>query len=168
MNIPADENIEKAMVDWLRQTGHDGEIGKRPYFSYFSDGTKVLMGLEKWAAILCDAVTGAEIRTVLWDTPASVLSVAFSPDGGKVLIGADDKTARLWNPVTGEKIRTFAGHMDSVNDVVFSPDGTKLLTGSGDGTAKLWDAGTTQQILPTNHTCCSSGANDQVRRPQPK
>ena len=104
--------------------------------AFSPDGTKVLMG--GGTTRLCDAATGALIRTFHSST---VFSVAYSPDGTKVLTGSEDATARLWDAATGAEIRTFNGHALRVHSVAFSPDGTKVLTGSYDYTARLWDAG---------------------------
>jgi WD40 repeat protein len=81
------------------------------------------------------------------DTPATVMSVAFSPDGTRIAAGCTDGSIRVWNAATGQPIGPpLLGHEQLVTSVAFSPDGRRIVSGSKDDTVRLWDATTGQPI----------------------
>lgn len=102
-----------------------------------------LRGLQTQYTAQADAALQRAARTYygerLFQHPARVDIVAFSPDGRTFLTGAGDGIARLWDVQSGQEIRQFQGHRDRFNALAFSPDGRQALTGSIDKTARLWD-----------------------------
>lgn len=72
------------------------------------------------------------------DSPAALLSLAYSPDG-RILAGGDAAgNVHLWDAGSGELLRTIAAHTDAVQALAFRPDGYLLFTGSADGTIGVW------------------------------
>lgn len=93
-------------------------------------------------------LTDADLsRSVLTETFASALSVAFSPDGTRLAIATTDNDICLWQ-TDGHKLQVCQGHTGWVHSVAFSPDSQTLVSGSEDGTVKVWD-GQTGQCLKT-------------------
>lgn len=116
------------------QTGHALSVWS---VAFSPDGRYVLTGSMDMSAVLWDAVTGKQLRTLRGHTQP-VTGVAFSPDGRQALTGSMEGAAILWNPRTGRKLRTFrlsAG--TAIWSVAFSPDGRYVLTD-----ATLWNAET--------------------------
>ncbi|MBD2465580.1 WD40 repeat domain-containing protein [Oscillatoria sp. FACHB-1407] len=83
-------------------------------------------------------------RSVLTETFASTLSVAFSPDGHYFATATTDNDICLWQTKDGKKVRVYQGHRGWVHSVAFSPTDSIIATGSEDETIRLWDMQTGQ------------------------
>lgn len=83
-------------------------------------------------------------RSVLTETLASTLSVAFSPDGIHFATATTDNDICLWQTHDGKKVQIYQGHYGWVHSVVFSPNGSIIASGSEDETIRLWDVQTGQ------------------------
>src|SRR5262249_15485736 len=112
--------------------------------AFSPNGRKILTGADDEVAILWDALTGQQLRTVQghWK---EVLAAAFAPDGQQVLTGSWDKTALLCEVATGLQLAAF-GHPKGVLAVGFRPDGQQVLTGSTDGMTRIWDVATGDEL----------------------
>jgi WD40 repeat protein len=123
---------------------------------FSADGKRVVTGEAGNQAILWDATTGQQLRT-LNGHRGLVSTVTFSPDGKTILTGAWDNTAILWDADTGAKLRTINVHARGlsfffpdnhyVTSVAFSPDGKSVLTGSWDCTAVLTNLATGKETV---------------------
>ena len=83
-------------------------------------------------------------RSVLTETFASTLSVAFSPTGDHFATATTDNDICLWQTADGTKTMVYQGHTGWVHSVTFSPDGAVLASGSEDHTIRLWQVQTAQ------------------------
>ncbi|PSN19478.1 hypothetical protein C7271_07125 [filamentous cyanobacterium CCP5] len=83
-------------------------------------------------------------RSVLPETFASTLSVAFSPDGSHFATATTDNDICLWQTADGTKRMIYQGHTGWVHAVSFNPDGSMLASGSEDHTIRLWQVQTGQ------------------------
>ncbi|HEY9663437.1 MAG TPA: WD40 repeat domain-containing protein, partial [Allocoleopsis sp.] len=83
-------------------------------------------------------------RSVLTETFASTLSVAFSPDGHYFATATTDNDICLWQTKDGKKVRVYQGHLGWVHSVAFSPTDSIIASGSEDETIRLWDMQTGQ------------------------
>jgi WD40 repeat protein len=89
--------------------------------------------------------SGADLsRSVLTETFASTLSVAFSPNGHHFATATTDNDICLWQTTDGTKKTIYQGHTGWVHAVSFSPDGAMLASGSEDHTVRLWHVETGQ------------------------
>src|SRR5208282_4014992 len=85
-------------------------------------------------------LTRRQIATILEQSPASTLSVAFSPGGANLAAAGCDGTVRIWNTTSWTLAHVVQAHPHGVRSLAFSPDGKLLATGGlGDQTARLWD-----------------------------
>ena len=109
--------------------------------AFSPDSTTVVTTSMDKTAILWDADTGKELRTLTGHT-GQVLSGSFSPDGKSVVTASTDRTVKIWDVVTGNDLRTFIGHTGTVLSAAFSPDGTRVITTSTDRAIRIWNAGT--------------------------
>ena len=82
---------------------------------------------------LWDAETGKEIR--VFQEPAGVHSVAFSP-GGKHVLSASGLTTRLWDVETCQERSIFQWPIGRVTKLAYAPDGSRLAAGGDTGIAK--------------------------------
>jgi WD40 repeat protein len=85
-------------------------------------------------------------RSVLSETFASTLSLAFSPNGELLATATTDNEICLWQVADGRKVMVCQGHTGWVHSVAFSPCGTLLASGSEDETIRLWDIQTGQCV----------------------
>ncbi len=85
-------------------------------------------------------------RSVLSETFASTLSLAFSPDGSLLATATTDNEICLWQVADGRKFLICQGHTGWVHTVAFSPCGTFFASGSEDETIRLWHVQTGQCI----------------------
>ncbi|MBL0927316.1 MAG: protein kinase [Phycisphaerales bacterium] len=102
------------------------------------DGRLVAVGSDDWKIRLCDARTGATVRTMT-GVRQSVFSLAFHRDGNILFSSGRDSEIQVWDVRTGEELARLDGHRDIVLTLALSPDGRMLATGSADRTAALWD-----------------------------
>ncbi|MDX2212450.1 MAG: WD40 repeat domain-containing protein [Oculatellaceae cyanobacterium bins.114] len=117
-------------------------------------------------------------RSVLTETFASTLSVAFSPDGHFFATATTDNDICLWQTKDGKKVRVYQGHRGWVHSVAFSPTDAIIASGSEDETIRLWDMQTGQCLktlkghqnwvwavaFSADGRCLASSSNDQTVR----
>ena len=141
------------------QTGHSTSVSS---VAISPNGKYVVTGSHDSTAILWDAASGKQIRTLLGHNNW-VHGVAFSGDGKYVVTGAsrmNDDGVILWETVSGKKIQSFKGYANEVYSVALTHDGKYLVTGhhgsiSADhkGVAILWEtAGGTMVRSFEGHT----------------
>src|SRR5262249_18577013 len=85
------------------QTGHSGGIIA---VVWSPDGRYLLTGARDKTAIIWDAASGQQLRTLEGHSP---FAVAWSPDSKRVLTGSEDKTAIVWDAASGRKLCTLKG-----------------------------------------------------------
>jgi uncharacterized protein (TIGR03067 family) len=109
------------------------------------DGKRVVTGSEDGTAVLWEAATGKNLRTL---QGIGCNSVALSRDGKLVVTGTDDNRAILWEAATGKILQTFKGHTHHfVSGVALSGDGKLVATAASfDRTAILWDGATGKKL----------------------
>jgi class 3 adenylate cyclase len=81
-------------------------------------------------------------RTRTVETPAGLLSVAFSPDGATLVTGDEKGRIAIRSASDARPIATLEGHTAEVTAVAFTPDGRRLVSGSMDKTVRVWDLST--------------------------
>lgn len=150
------------------QTGHALNVQA---IALSHDGQHLLTGSQDGTAILWDARTGQQLRT-LKAHRENVASVAISPDGQQGLTGSMDGTAILWELRSGKPLRTFKTPNVASEElkfgfwaVAFSPDGKQALTASLD--VNLWDLQSGQLVrtfheegfLPMTAAFCPKGCH---------
>ncbi|HEY9816891.1 MAG TPA: NB-ARC domain-containing protein [Candidatus Obscuribacterales bacterium] len=116
--------------------------------------------------------------SVLMETFASTLSVAFSPDGAYFATATTDNDICLWQTQDGRKVLVYQGHQGWVHSVAFSPKDAILASGSEDKTIRVWDIQTGQCLktlrghqdwvwsvaFSPDGTLLASSGNDQTVR----
>ena len=122
-------------------------IATLPYelksISISPNGQWIAGGAWSGELVLIDIKTG-QVRVVLQEADAQILSVRFSPDGKMLAFGtfeiADKRgLVKMYDMVKGVKDeRQFAGHRAGVYDVEFSPDGKLLATAGADKRLQMW------------------------------
>ncbi len=149
----ADRPTTKVGPKLVVQSGHTGSVSS---VAFSPRGRQVVTGSDDHRAVLWDATTGSQLRTLL-GLAASIESVAFSADGRLVLAAGgsfDDEgyfgEAIVWNAATGVAVQTIR-IPEQVHCAALSPDGRWVLTGGqgrreGDdqdvGVARLWEVAT--------------------------
>jgi eukaryotic-like serine/threonine-protein kinase len=83
-------------------------------------------------------------RPALYESPAFVISIAFSPDGRRLASADYDGTVRVTDVATGEEAGRFraARLFGKAFDVAFSPDGRQVAAATSalaTGEVKVWD-----------------------------
>ncbi|MFB9630293.1 NACHT and WD40 repeat domain-containing protein [Nonomuraea helvata] len=111
--------------------------------AYHPDGNTLAVGSDDGGVLICDAVSGAPLRT-LHGHRGRVYKTAYS--AGVLVTGAADGTVRLWDPAAGECLRVFTGHPEGVWPVVLSPSGELVVAGGADGVAHVWSVRTGEQV----------------------
>ncbi|WP_019630650.1 TIR domain-containing protein [Actinomadura atramentaria] len=125
--------------------------------AYSPGGAVVAIGAEDGGVLVCDAVTGAPLRTLLGHRDRAY-AVAFD-EAGKILVtGAADGAVRVWDLATGACAHTLTVHPEGVWPVVVGGSasgrpGALIAAGAADGVLRIFDAatGATLQELP-GHT----------------
>ncbi|MEY9848764.1 TIR domain-containing protein [Streptacidiphilus sp. MAP5-3] len=128
--------------------GFGSNVARLPEpLTYAPDGELLAIGNEDGSVLVCDAGTGAALRTLSGHT-GRVYSVKFRPT--VLATGASDGTVRLWDPVTGACLHRLDVHPDGVWPVTLDQSGTLLATGDPTGAVTLWDVatGTVRLKLP--------------------
>ena len=107
-----------------------------------------LPGITIWLGI-CDAGTGALLKTLKKGGGAGFRTVTFSPDGTKIATGGDDHSVRIWDVESGELLHRLERHSLEVLAVAFSqdPQGSRLFTGGRDETLRVWDSESGEELL---------------------
>ena len=144
--IAAAVNKDSHILVWDAKTGEELvriEHGAEAGLAYSPDGSKIAFSVNRNYDHLgiCDAETGALLKTLKKGGGAGFRTVTFSPDGTKLATGGDDHSARVWDVESGELLHELKGHTLEVLAVAFSrdPQGSRLFTGGG---TKLFASGT--------------------------
>eukprot|EP01113_Clastostelium_recurvatum_P018405 TRINITY_DN2169_c0_g1_i12.p1 TRINITY_DN2169_c0_g1~~TRINITY_DN2169_c0_g1_i12.p1 ORF type:complete len:2586 (+),score=522.10 TRINITY_DN2169_c0_g1_i12:146-7903(+) len=121
------------------------------------DGKYIAAASEDCSIKIFDAVTGAEVSTLIGHSNW-VVSLNFSPDSTTLASASWDNSCRLWDVVLGSELALLAGHSRAVNCIRFSPDGKSLCSAGWDCDLRVWDAleGKSIRVLkghtkPVNH-----------------
>ena len=85
------------------------------------------------------AAGSLEVRAVLGNNPADVLSAAFSGDGELVVTSGGDGVARIWDATSGDPLALLEHTDRDLASAVFAGDDRRVLTAGGDGTAIVWE-----------------------------
>lgn len=100
--------------------------------------------------------TGAPLRTLFYDPPAVLYTVAFSSDGSKVLFAGDNGLVNVWDWEGSGALASFRQHgAGALNlvvwDCAFSPGDSLYASGGVDATARLWKEGATAAVQTYQH-----------------
>lgn len=90
-----------------------------------------------------NSATGAALRTLYYNPPAVLYTVAFSHDGSKILFAGDNGLVNVWDWEGSGAVTSFSQHGAGVLNLVvwdgaFSPGDSLVASGGVDGTARLW------------------------------
>ncbi|GAA4083977.1 TIR domain-containing protein [Actinomadura miaoliensis] len=118
--------------------------------AYSPGGSILAVGGEDGGVLVCDAVTGTPLRTLMGHRDRTY-AVAFDATGNLLATGSADGSVRLWDLATGHCAHTLTVHPEGVWPVVVGPPrpgadgpyrGVLLAAGAADGTIRLWDCAT--------------------------
>lgn len=117
---------------------HSFRNGALPGLLVFSpDGDMLAVGDENGAVVLCDAYSGAPLRTLIGHTDR-VYTLAFGRNGDLLATAGLDEEVRVWDAVTGHCVQVLGGHRAPVWSAVFGPGG-QIVTADADGVVRVWD-----------------------------
>ncbi len=124
------------------QTGHSRAITS---VALSDDSRYVVTGSHDSDAILWDAVTGRQLRTLAGHS-RDVVSVAIDSDGRHALTSSHDRSIILWDASSGKQLRTFGlPDRTRVCRVALSSDASRILIASS-GPADLWNGRTGEKL----------------------
>jgi WD40 repeat protein len=109
--------------------------------AYSHDGTWIVSGSGDGKVRVCDAQSGALIRTITCHS-GFASSVACSHDGTRTLSGSADKTVRVWNAQTGGAIHALEGRGDRLTFATLSICGKRIVSAASSrgSVVRVWDA----------------------------
>jgi WD40 repeat protein len=143
------------LITTIRIRGDEGFSAGRSAVAFSADGQRFVTGGRDGSAILWDATTGVELRT-LREHSGEVTTVAFSMDGRFLLTGADDKAVLVWDlRAENTKPQKLVGHLSGIRAVTLSPDSSQMYVVDFSGNAYIWDMQTSRIIVAS-----TSGAQD--------
>lgn len=140
-------------------SGHSGIVNS---LKLNTQGTQFVTSSDDHTAKIWDAITGAEIRTLVGHS-AEVRTAEFSQDGKRVLTTSSfDDTVRIWDSETGHEVAEIKGpfgnpfdflapelgtHLPTLSRITasqpearISADGKRVLTNAPGFDARIWDA----------------------------
>ncbi len=139
---------------WDSKTGEELiriEHGAEAGLAFSPDGSKIAFSVTRNFDHLgiCDAETGALLKTLKKGGGAGFRTVTFSPDGSRIATGGDDHIARIWDVESGELLHQLKRHTLEILGVAFSrdPQGSRLFTGGRDETLRVWDTESGDELL---------------------
>ena len=93
--------------------------------------------------------------------PAELLSIGWSPNGRLLAAGCDDRKTYVWDARTARRQSVLEGHQKQAYVLSFNPASEILTTSSSDGTT-LWDAISGKRLV-TGTGWCSGFSDDGTR-----
>ena len=149
-------NIVILNIDTLQivaQMAHGDGINS---IAFSPDGKRIVSGSGNLisqsldtSARVWDAYTGAEISSLIYDTPdVEVSAVVFSLDSKYVASstgGSYNNTVTVWEADTGKEIAIMVHDSGSLR-AAFSPDGSYIVS-AGDKTARVWETQTGVELI---------------------
>jgi WD40 repeat protein len=87
-------------------TAHNGRV---EWVGWSPDGTRLATACH-WTVRVWDAVSGAELATLIGDHYNWVVSVGWSPDGTRLATASHDQTGGVWDAETGDEHDTKTRH----------------------------------------------------------
>ncbi|MDY0908800.1 BTAD domain-containing putative transcriptional regulator [Microbacterium sp. CFBP9034] len=114
-----------------------GELTGQGILAVSPDGEAVLMRDGQKAARIVDLADPD--RSILLETPSTVIDGVFSPDGTRVVTTSGDR-AWVWSTGTGDLRDSLEGHVGEVTSAAFRPSG-ELVTAGEDGALITWTMG---------------------------
>lgn len=90
--------------------------------------------------------TSVNDGNILFEFPAKIFRVVFSPDGSVIATGNSGGTVSFWNPLNGRLIKTLGQPINTMlkddlirtDAIAFSANGELLASGSTDGKVRIW------------------------------
>ncbi|WP_433300247.1 pentapeptide repeat-containing protein [Actinoplanes sp. CA-030573] len=109
--------------------------------AYNNDGALLAIGNEDGSILICDAVSGAPLRTLVGHRWRAYV-VMFSPRHALLASGSLFGDLRLWDANTGRCLFELPGCDSWVWPMLFNVDGSLLAAGSNDGVVRIWETTT--------------------------
>ena len=142
---PDGEQIVSASPDsvriWNAESGNLQRVVTPRLFFWSADpspdGAMVVAADRSGVAVVLDAATGEEVRTIETG-PAPLTHALYSPDGSMIATAGDDGVVRLYS-ATGGDLRMVLPHANGIERLSFSKDGTYVLTADSGGAGHVWD-----------------------------